>query len=287
MSRSPDLEPRFRSRWMYPHRPRGCSRHPRRPSVHARGPFAHPGEARARQLNPAARRRFGGGRIDHVGPAQCRLHRDPHGRRGRGIQQGRRPSARHPGHGDRPEAGGGALRRHATDPGHGGRAGHVHQPDRRRRRADPLPRVRRRRRHGSPVRRTRARSARGGAPAAVPAVTWDDPGHLVGWPDGRARPADRRRVQPQGRRRDHDDRDEHRRRRRDPAARPGRDRRPLPPVRRGRQSSQPAREADDRRRGARRDRDARVRDHEDLRDASPVRAPRAGGAGVARGRGDS
>ena len=49
-------------------------------------------------------------------------------------------------------------------------AGDVHQPDRRRRGADPVPRGRRGRRHRQAVRRPRARGPRRGAPAPVPAL---------------------------------------------------------------------------------------------------------------------
>ena len=91
--------------------------------------------------------------------------------------------------------------------------------DRRRRGADPAPRGRRRRRHGPAVRRPRARGAGRGAAAALPALQGPRAGHLGRRPHGRAGAPDRRRLQPQGRRRDDDDRDQRRGRR--GAKRPG------------------------------------------------------------------
>ena len=103
----------------------------------------------------------------------------------------------------------------------GDHAGAVHQPDRRRRGADPLPRGRRRRRHRPTVRCPRARGARRGASAAIPALARP---HA-----GTRRPAtdDHRRCRivavfrPEGRRRYDDDRRQHRRPR-EPAAPRGR-----------------------------------------------------------------
>ena len=144
----------------------------------------------------------------------------------------------------------------------------VRRPDRRRRGADPLPRGRRGRRHGPAVRRPRARGPGRGPAPPVPALEGPRRRRLdrrrhrhPGAPDGRG-------PQPEGRRRDVDDRDEHRDGRRPAQARPGRDRRPRPPVRPGRDLPQRRAAPDARRRRPRRRRDARAGAAPDLRDAA-------------------
>ena len=115
--------------------------------------------------------------------------------------------------GDRaPKSGGRCLPR---DPGHAGSLAAIPvlciSPDRRRRGADPLPRGGRGRRHRPAVRRPRARGAGRGAAAPLPALARPRAARSPPTaPRLRARRSMVACLQPQGRRRDHDDRDQHR-----------------------------------------------------------------------------
>ena len=78
--------------------------------------------------------------------------------------------------------------------------GPVHLPDRRRRGADPVPRGRRRRCRREALRRARARGPGRGAAAPLPAVTGLAPMPALDGGHGPPGPADRRGLQPEGRR---------------------------------------------------------------------------------------
>ena len=120
-----------------------------------------------------------------------------------------------------------------------GDAGALHQPDRRRRGADQLPRGRRGRRHRPAVRRPRARGPPGGAAASVPAVARRSPAP-VHRRRATSRPARHRGVQPKGRRGHDDDRSQPGDAREPAPPEPHDPRRPRPAVRAGRDAPQPA-----------------------------------------------
>ena len=221
-------------------------------------------------------------------PDQRRLHRHPYHRRRRSLRAGRRaPAGRHRPRERRRQGGKTGVelcREIRATPAMAAVPILCVAATRRRRGAHRLPRGRRRRRHRPAVRRPRGRGAGRGAAAALPALEGPRPGRLSRRAHAGSAPAHRRRVQPQGRRRDDDHGDEHRRRGGPAQGRPGRPGRPRPAVRRRRDAPQPRAQADHRRRRPRRGRAARAGAAADVRDAPRQRPARPGGAGITRRR---
>ena len=153
-----------------------CILRPRRSRERSLSMPSHERRRRAGQLHPPPRVRRRRRRRDLARPDERRLHRHRRRRRRRRrspASPSTSSSSSTSSSGDRSAAD--VCRELRSTPSTGRDPGPVHQPDRRRRGADPLPRGRRRRRHGQAVRRPRARGPGRGAAPPLPALARPHP----------------------------------------------------------------------------------------------------------------